>query len=56
VIKGFRQLFLGEPKGHVTRAVFEQGVMQAQATGLTQMKNLSIAISRAALFVAPSEN
>jgi len=40
----------------VTQAVFEQEVTQAQAAGLIRVKNPSIAISRAALFVAPSEN
>jgi ubiquinone/menaquinone biosynthesis C-methylase UbiE len=56
ILKPSAHFLLVEPKGHVTQAVFEQEVMQAQAAGLTQMKNPSIAISRAALFVASPEN
>jgi ubiquinone/menaquinone biosynthesis C-methylase UbiE len=56
ILKPSAHFLLVEPKGHVTQAVFEQEVMQAQAAGLIPVKNPSIAISRAALFVAPSEN
>ena len=56
ILKPSAHFLLVEPKGHVTQAVFEQEVMQTQAAGLIRVKNPSIAISRAALFVAPSEN
>jgi ubiquinone/menaquinone biosynthesis C-methylase UbiE len=56
MLKPSAYFLLVEPRGHVTQAVFDEEVKQAQASGLLQVKNPSIAISRAALFVAPSEN
>jgi ubiquinone/menaquinone biosynthesis C-methylase UbiE len=56
ILKPSAYFLLVEPKGHVTQAVFDEEVTQAQAAGLMQVKNPPVAISRAALFVAPSEN
>jgi ubiquinone/menaquinone biosynthesis C-methylase UbiE len=56
ILKPSAHFLLVEPKGHVTQAVFEKEVTQAKATGLIPVKNPPTAISRAALFVAPSGN
>jgi ubiquinone/menaquinone biosynthesis C-methylase UbiE len=56
MLKPSAYFLLVEPRGHVAQATFEEEVTQAQAAGLLQVKNPSIAFSRAALFVVPSEN
>lgn len=56
ILKPSAHFLLVEPIGHVTQAVFDEEVTQAQAAGLIPVKNPSIAFSRAALFVAPSGN
>jgi ubiquinone/menaquinone biosynthesis C-methylase UbiE len=56
ILKPSAHFLLVEPIGHVTQAVFDEEVAQAQVAGLIPVKNPSIAFSRAALFVAPSEN
>jgi len=56
ILKPSAHFLLVEPKRHVTQAVFEQEVTQAQAAELIRVKYPPVAISRAALFVAPSEN